>query len=519
MRIAVTGSMSGSKLLMVKRTHQQFAAQGLVLGSVVLGLVPLLWFAISRGGLGAFQLDAGVWNVLLFTLEQAFLSTLLSVVPGLFIARALARQDFPGHAWLLRLFAVPTALPAIVVVLALTSIYGGTRLLGGWIELYGLGGILLAHVFFNLPLAVRLFYEASEHIAAENFRLSAQLSFTDGELFRHVEWPVLRNVVPRVSALIFLLCAASFVIVLTLGGPSATTLEVAIYQSLRLDFDIGRALTLAIIQIVLCLALVGLSGQVMLQQVTHAGNQLFQRRYDGQGFMGRVIDYLLIALGALLVLPPLIALLSSGLMQLQITQQVLSAAAFSFGIGLASACVALILALNIAQQSDWLSQGLVLSALIVPPAVMATGWFILLQNFSDSTWVVVCTIIALNALMALPFAVSILAPAFERNRKKHDRLCAQLALSGWQKLRQIDLLLMTRPLAQAFLLAFILSIGDLTAITLLGNQGIVTLPSLIQIQMGHYRGNDAAGTAVLLAILSLACAWAAQKFGDQNDPD
>ncbi len=504
---------------MAERTHQHFAAQGVVLGSVILGLVPLLWFAISRGGLGAFRLDAGVWDVLVFTLEQAFLSTVLSVVPGLFIARALARQDFSGHDWLLRLFAVPTALPAIVVVLALTSIYGNTHLLGGWIELYGLGGILLAHVFFNLPLAVRLFYEASEHIAAENFRLSAQLSFTDAELFKHVEWPVFRNVVPRASALIFLLCAASFVIVLTLGGPTATTLEVAIYQSLRLDFDIGRTLTLAIIQIVLCLVLVGLFGQVMLQNVTHAGNQLFQRRYDGQSFAGRTIDYVVIALGALVVLPPLIALLASGFAQLQITPQILNAAAFSLVIGLASALVALILAWNIAQQSDWFSQGLALSALIVPPAVMATGWFIMLQSFSDSTWVVASTIIALNALMALPFAVSMLAPAFERNRKKHDRLCAQLALSGWQKLRHIDLPLMARPLAQAFLLAFILSIGDLTAITLLGNQGIVTLPSLIQIQMGHYRGNDAAGTAVLLAILSLACAWAAQKFGDQSDLD
>ena len=519
MPTAVNGSMSGSKRLMAERTYQHFAAQTLVLGSVIMGVVPLIWFAVSRGGLGAFRLDAGVWDVLVFTLEQAFLSTVFSVVPGLFIARGLARQDFPAHAWLLRLFAVPTALPAIVVVLALTSIYGNKHLLGGWIELYGLGGILLAHVFFNLPLAVRLFYEASEHIAAENFRLSSQLSFSDAELFRHVEWPVFRNVVPRVSALIFLLCSASFVIVLTLGGPSATTLEVAIYQSLRLDFDIGRALTLAVIQIALCFVLVGLSGQVMLRNVTHAGNQLFQKRYDGQNFSGRAVDYVLIAAGALVVLPPLLALLANGLIQLQISPQVLTATAFSFGIGLGSAVIALILAWNIAQQSDWLSQSLALSALIVPPAVMATGWFIILQGFSDSTWVVASTIIALNALMALPFVVSILAPAFELNRKKHDRLCAQLALNGWQKLRHIDLPLMTRPLAQAFLLAFILSIGDLTAITLLGNQGIVTLPSLIQIQMGHYKGNDAAGTAFLLAILSLASAWAAQKFGDQNDPD
>ena len=257
----------------------------------------------------------------------------------------------------------------------------------------------------------------------------------------------------------------------------------------------------------------------MLQNVTHAGNLLFQRRFDGHGSGARLMDYMMIAIGAFVVLPPLLALVESGLTQIQISSQVLNALGFSLEIGFFSASFAALLAWNIAQQSDRFSQGLALSALIVPPAVMATGWFILMRDLSDSKFVVIATIIALNSLMALPFVVSILAPAFERNKKKHDRLCAQLALSGLQKLGHIDLPLMARPLVQSFLLAFILSIGDLTAITLLGNQGIVTLPSLIQIQMGHYRGNDAAGTALLLAILSLVCAWAAQKFGEARDRD
>ena len=50
-----------------------------------------------------------------------------------------------------------------------------------------------------------------------------------------------------------MLCAASFTIVLTLGGgPSATTLEVAIYQALRFDFDPGQAVVLALLQLLLC---------------------------------------------------------------------------------------------------------------------------------------------------------------------------------------------------------------------------------------------------------------------------
>ncbi|MBX4421562.1 hypothetical protein K4H00_26500, partial [Mycobacterium tuberculosis] len=60
--------------------------------------------------------------------------------------------------------------------------------------------------------------------------------------FRLIEWPVIRRNLSGIAGLIFMLCITSFTIVLTLGGgPRATTLEVAIYQSLHFDFDIARA--------------------------------------------------------------------------------------------------------------------------------------------------------------------------------------------------------------------------------------------------------------------------------------
>ena len=492
-------------------------AQSVVLGGVVLGLGPLFWFAVSRGGLQTLQFDNGIFDVLLFTLKQAGLSTLLSVLPGMLVARALARQDFWGHAWLLRLLAIPSALPAIVVVIALSSIYGRSHLLGDWFNLYGINGILLAHVFFNLPLATRLFYEASETIPPENFRLAAELSFNDFQVFRHVEWPVFRNILPRISALIFLLCAASFAIVLTLGGPTATTLEVAIYQSLRLDFDIGRALCLSLLQVILCLGLVFLSGRMMLQNITHATSHLFQRRFDGRDLVSRSADLTIIFLATILVVPPLGALVINGVAQIHFGLPLFQALLTSFVIGTLTAITTIFIAWPMAQTETWLSQSTALAALIVPPAVMATGWFLLLENLSENTVFVYATIVFLNLLMALPFSAAILAPAFAREAKMHRNLCRELGVSGWNKFRRIDLPMLRRPLIQAILLAFILSFGDLTAITLLGNQGIVTLPSLIQLQMGNYRQNDAAGTALILALLSFSFAWMAQYLGSADD--
>jgi thiamine transport system permease protein len=124
---------------------------------------------------------------------------------------------------------------------------------------YGLKGILLAHVFFNMPMATRLFLQALENIPGEQRQLAAQLGMRGWSFFRFVEWPWLRRQIP-VAALIFMLCFASFATVLSLGGgPQATTIELAIYQALSYDYDPGRAALLAIVQMVCCLGLVLLS--------------------------------------------------------------------------------------------------------------------------------------------------------------------------------------------------------------------------------------------------------------------
>ena len=97
-------------------------------------------------------------RVVFFSLWQAFLSTLLSVSIGLLVARAFVRfPHFPFRSLILGLFGLPLVVPAVVAVLGIVSVYGNQ----GWLpigkNLYGLTGILLAHCFFNIPLAVRLF--------------------------------------------------------------------------------------------------------------------------------------------------------------------------------------------------------------------------------------------------------------------------------------------------------------------------------------------------------------------------
>jgi thiamine transport system permease protein len=486
-------------------------ASALVFGAVLAGLLPLVIYAAGEGG--NIKLDSYVWSTLRFTLLQAALSTLISVVAAIPVSRALARRDFPGKHALLALFAVPLSLPVIVAVLGITQIYGNAGWFGGMFNIYGLTGILIAHVFFNMPLATRILYDAHQSIPAEMHRLAAQLNLQGMSFFRSVEWPFLKPAITSATALVFLLCAASFIIVLTLGGgPSASTLEVAIYQSLRLDFDLSRAISLALVQVILCTLLVAMVGNAHIN-LTIAPLRLQSQRYDGKSPTALMSDFASIAIAAILVIPPLAAIITSGVAGFQMSPLLPIALATSLALGLTAAVVTTIFAWAMARSGSRAASIVTLAGLIVPPAVIATGWFIALKNWNGGAAQALTMIIALNSLMALPFAASVLRPAIIRHAAMHDKLCDQLKLQGWKRFRIVDFPALKRPLMQAMLMAFVLSLGDLTAVTLLGTQGIITLPSLISQQMGNYRSAAAGGTALLLAAFSYILTLAAQRIG------
>src|SRR5690606_18268230 len=97
-------------------------AVGLLIGGAFAGLASEAFLDWSDA-VSAF--DAYLFRVVRFTLWQAVLSTLLSVVPPIVVARALARHpSFPGRSLILRLFALPLALPAIVAALGILALLG-----------------------------------------------------------------------------------------------------------------------------------------------------------------------------------------------------------------------------------------------------------------------------------------------------------------------------------------------------------------------------------------------------------
>ncbi|MDX8325634.1 thiamine/thiamine pyrophosphate ABC transporter permease ThiP [Agrobacterium tumefaciens] len=493
--------------------------------------------SFDAGTSAAGIVDAYTLRILRFTLYQATLSTVLSIVLGLPMALALSRrQDFPGRIWIIRLMAVPMGLPVIVGAFGIITIWGrqgvlNTALVFAGAEqpfsIYGLSGILVAHVFFNLPLAVRLMLAGLERIPGEYWRMAASLGMGPVSVFRFIEWPAVSRLVPGIAGLVFMLCATSFTLVLLLGGgPAATTLEVAIYQALRFDFDPERAIALSVLQIAITAVLLGLLAFLPSPEAEIASLGRPVRRFDGKRVGARLWDGAAIIFAVLLVGLPLVAITVSGLgadlPRLLSAPIFLRAAATSFAIAAFSAtlvvlcCFAIIGARQAVGSRRHAAQPLrLLSAtlgagsslvLLVPPVVLGSGWFLLLRPFGDVSFYAPVLVALINMLMALPLAMRVLEPAFTSHFLRTSRLSASLGLQGLTRLRFADLPVLRRPLLMAFSFAMALSLGDLGAVALFGSENFVTLPWLVYSNMGSYRTNDTAGYALILGVVCLLLA-------------
>lgn len=494
------------------------------------GTVIAVWSrAESVGGLSAAD-----WAAIQFTVKQAFLSALFSVAIAIPVARAIARRRFPGRGVLVSLLGAPFILPAIVAVLGLLSVWGRAgyfstainALFGGEpLNIYGLKGVILAHVFFNLPLATRLILQGWQSIPTEQFRLAAQLGFREREIARELEWPMLRPILPGVFLVIFLLCTTSFAVVLAMGGgPKATTVELAIFQALRFDFDLSKAAYLALVQFGICTVAAAAAVMVARPTALAVGLDRELMRWDARGLGYRIWDLLLILLVSLFLILPVFSLLIKGLPNVaSLPVQVWSAVGNSLAVALVSAllstgmCIAigsLILRLERRRtQASWWVEGVGFLTLAASPFVIGTGLFIVLNPYVDPFAIALPITAVVNAAMSLPFALRIILPALKKAEQHYGKLADSIGVGGWSRFRLAIWPRIQRPVGFATGLSAALSMGDLGVIALFAPPDIATLPLTMYRLMSAYQMDAANGVALILIALSLCLFWIFDRGG------
>lgn len=273
--------------------------------------------------------DAVTRRVIVFTLQQAVLSTLLTLLLGLPGAYLVAKYEFPGKSLLKAVTTAPFVLPAIIVALGFILLFGNNGFLNRGLMtllhldepplkiLYSLKAILLAHAFYNFPVVVRFVSAVWGNIDPKLEDAARSLGASEWRVFRHVTLPLILPGILASMALTFIFCFMSFAVVLVLGGVKYATIEVNIYtlMTVMLDYRMGSAL--AVVQSLFSLSFMYFYAKVLdlnrrtekvVLERAESQRQLFRTLRDLFTWRGiALLGYLLLVL--VLILGPLLSVL------------------------------------------------------------------------------------------------------------------------------------------------------------------------------------------------------------------
>ncbi|MGI8663504.1 MAG: ABC transporter permease [Acidimicrobiales bacterium] len=208
-------------------------------------------------------------RVLWFTVWQAVISTLATLLIGLPGAYALSRVRFRGRAVAVALVTIPFTLPTVVVASAFKAL--GVE--------GSVAAIVAAHVFFNTAVVIRTVGGLWSHLDPALEDAARSLGASRRRAMQEVTWPLLRPAVIAAASLTFLFCFTSFGVIVILGGVQYATIEVAIKEAVLDRLDLTAASVLAMLQLAVVATLVVAGSRL---GDAHAGRHRLLAAVDAQ---------------------------------------------------------------------------------------------------------------------------------------------------------------------------------------------------------------------------------------------
>ena len=486
---------------------------------VLLLAVPVV--AVLAGGLRAESLEVltepRTWRIVGFTLAQAVASTVASIAIALPAAYALYRCTVRGRRFLLAIITVPFVLPTVVVGLAfrilLPDSWNGT-----------VGAIVIAHVFFNVGLVVRVVGGVWSRIDPRTADVAGTLGLSPLRVLLRVTWPLLRSSVLASAALVAMFTFTSFGVIMVLGSPAQPTVEVEIYRRTTQVLDLPAAAGLALMQLVV--VLVALAWSARLQQLVsvrmrHASAWTRQQRTATDRIC---IVWTYVLVGAILL--PLAALILASLRtgdswSILWFEQVLHPAggttrdipgidivATSLRYAVVATAIALMLgiigALSISGSTR---RGTALETILLLPlgvSAVTIGFGLLLESIRGPvdlrgwTWLVPVG----QAMVAAPLVIMVILPVLRTIDPRLRHVAATLGASPARAWWTVDGRLVARSAVGAAGLACAVSLGEFGATAFLARVDAPTIPLQIVRLLGR-PGEANLGSAAALAVILL----------------
>ena len=482
-----------------------------------------------------------------FTLWQALLSTLLTLALGLPAAYIFSHFNFPGRRALRLLVTVPFILPTVVVAAGFNALAGPH----GWLNLLlmrlfqltvppisllnTLGAILLAHVFYNTSILIRVVGGAWSALD-ENIRGAARvLGGSPLQVFWKVTLPLLRPSLLAAALLVFLFDFTSFGVILLLGGPGYATLETEIYTQTLSMLNLRMAGILSVIQLACTIGVSVLYARINARRALalRPGHGVQATRPSGARQRIFVIAGILFLL--LFFLTPLLSLVmrsllaydvASGASRLTVANYAglfvnqrgsyfyvppVRAALNSLGFALLTALLALALGIATAYSQTWSVRlrkwidALIMLPLGTSAVTLGLGFLITFRKPPLDVASFPLLIPIAHTLVAFPFVLRTVAPVLLSVPRNLKDAAGVLGASPWRVWRHVEAPIISQAAVIGGLYAFAISLGEFGATSFLARPDLPTLPVAIYRYLS-LPGETNYGQALAMAsILMLLC--------------
>ena len=566
---------------MLDSSHRARSTRRLLTGGLL--LLPLLFFALFYFyPLGAI-LRLGLWpegrldtaalgqllgsryflGVLWFTLWQAVVSTLLTLalaVPGAYV---LARYRFRGQSLIRAVATLPFVLPTVVVAAAFVALVGPSGVVNNWLmDALSLDAppirlsqtvwiILLAHVFYNYSVALRLLSAYWQNLPPSLTQAAQMLGASPGRAFVEVTLPLLRPAILAAAALVFTFTFTSFGVIVVLGGPRFATLEVEIYRQAVNLFNLPVAAALSLWQILFTfiLMLFYTRTQARISRPLRLGARRAIERPVRTG-REKLLVYGNAAAILVLIGAPLLALVGRSLRGASGPTLAYYRALFTnrddslffvppaeaIGNSVAIALAAMLLAVTLGVLSAQLlthwerrpggatGRGALLARLLDPllmlplatsAVTLGLGYLIALGRPPLNLRASILMLPIAHAVVAAPFVLRSVLPGFRGILPSLREAAAMLGADGPRVWREVDWPLIRRPLLVGALFAFTISLGEFGATIFLVRPETPTLPIAIYRflgQPGALNYGQALAMSVLLLLVCVVAFLAIEHF-------
>jgi thiamine transport system permease protein len=508
----------------------------------------ILAYSFSWEALGSGNLRLAL-DTLGFTLYQALLSTFLTLLVGLPAAYLMARFSFPLKSVLRALTAVPFMLPTVVVAAGFNALLGPRGLVNLLlmrlldrstppITLVGtLGAILLAHVFYNTTIVIRIVGNALSRLDPKLEQAARSLGADRERLWWHVFLPLLRPALLAAAVLVFLFDFTSFGVILLLGGPSFATLEVEIYVQSLYYLNLPLAALLASIQLACTLVFAIIYTRVITANTVQTAPRSGESNLRRPGSLReKLFVAVMVMVIALLFILPMAALPIRSVSQLEpnrgerggfapgLTTQYYTElfvnrrnsityvppfdAALN-SLGYAAVTVVLSLAMGFPAAWGLVKPGpleRVLDPILILPlgasaVTLGLGFIVSFGRWLIHPWMVPLA----HTLVALPFVIRTLQPALATIPARLRQAAASLGASPFKVWQAVDWPILRRATLSAATFAFTISLGEFGATALISRPEYPTIPIAIYrflSQPGGLNYGQAMAMATLLMVLA-----------------